>query len=201
MRARSALHAQRLSSVDTCIVAQIPTVTKIEPYFNQNWFSEPFCDQFWLTKPFLNHFWSYFGSGAAARNHEPPPSVIINSSATRASSGFLSSPIYDSWLCSLLNHPSSHQACSSGRGRFAPCCAFALGDVKGKVYDKLSTVSTHSASAQHQALLPVCPSVKTYDSDSCRSLDFIATAQVCGSTRNKRKLLFLAYQQRNSEGV
>ena len=108
MRARSALHAQRLSSVDTCIVAQIPTVTKIEPYFNQNWFSEPFCDQFWLTKPFLNHFWSYFGSGAAARNHEPPPSVIINSSATRASSGFLSSPIYDSWLC-LYSNPLPHR--------------------------------------------------------------------------------------------
>ena len=105
-----------------------------------------------MTKPFSNHFWSYFGSGAAARNHEPPPSVIINSSATRASSGFLSSPIYDSWLCSLLNHPSSHQACSSGCGRFAPCCAFALGDVKGKVYDKLSTMSTHSTTAQHQAL-------------------------------------------------
>ena len=154
MRARSALHAQRLSSVDTCIVAQIPTVTKIEPYFNQNWFSEPFCDQFWLTKPFLNHFWSYFGSGGAARNHEPPPSVIINSSATRASSGFLSSPIYDSWLClySTPEHPSSHPPCSSGCGRFAPCCAFALGDVKGKVFDKLSTMSTHSATVQPQAL-------------------------------------------------
>ena len=200
MRARSALHAQRLSSVDTCIVAQIPTVTKIEPYFNQNWFSEPFCDQFWLTKPFSNHFWSYFGSGAAARNHEPPPSVIINSSATRASSGFYHLQ-YMTRGCVLYSITLPHIKPVRQGAVASLRVARSLFPVKGKVYDKLSTMSTHSASAQHQALLPVCPSVKTYDSDSCRSLDFIATAQACRQQEISASTYFLPCRRRNSEGV
>ena len=88
---------------------------------------------------------------AGLLTHEPPPSGIINSSATRASSGFYHLQ-YMTRGCVLYSITLPHIKPVRQGAVASLRVARSLFPVKGKVYDKLSTMSTHSATAQPQAL-------------------------------------------------